>query len=138
MKFRGSIQKEIEHKHDLKIEEAKYLATVFDENDGKIQKQIDKKMYKLIRLMKESSDECEISLAKRELSDNFSKFFQQSDKRNNLILSRLPENPYAVKKPNPKKDLPPAHINWRTALKQKEHKQDIRDSYDCKRIVPSS
>ncbi len=93
MKFRGSIQKEIEHKHDLKIEEARYLATVFDENDGKIQKQIDKKMYKLIRLIKESSDESEIALAKRELSDNFLKFFQQSDKRSNLILSRLPENP---------------------------------------------
>jgi len=93
LKFRGSIQKEIEHKKDLKIEEARYLTTVFDENDGKIQKQIDKKMYKLIRLIKESSDESEIALAKRELSDNFLKFFQQSDKRSNLILSRLPENP---------------------------------------------
>ena len=50
-------------------------------------------MYKLIRLIKESSDESEIALAKRELSDNFLKFFQQSDKRSNLILSRLPENP---------------------------------------------
>jgi len=70
------------------------------------------------------------------LSDDFLKFVQQSEKRSNLILQRLPQNAQKIiKKASPEqdKDMKPSHVDWRTAHRQsKLRNQEAKDIYDGK------